>query len=207
MWGFPDSAGIRRRGVEPAAWVLTAAILAALLLTAACEKAPEADLPRYEKIGGDFTLAGHEGQPVRLSDFKGKAVLIFFGFTNCPDICPTTMLTLKRVHSQLGEHAGQLQVLFITLDPERDGPKKMGEYVAHFDKSFMGLTGTLEQIREVAKKFSVFFKKNDTGSAAGYLVSHTDVIYLIDKQGTTRALYQAKDPVEKFVKDVKSLLN
>lgn len=196
----------RPRGPFPVRLPALMALIMLLVLTAACEKKPESKLPRYEKIGGKFTLAGQNSQPVSLSDFKGKALLIFFGFTNCPDICPTTMLTLKRVHTQLGERAGQLQVVFITLDPERDGPKQMAEYVAHFDKSFVGLTGSLEQIREVAKRFSVFFKKNDAGSAAGYLISHTDVIYLIDQEGTTRGLYQAKDPVEKMLGDVKSLL-
>ena len=192
------------RAMHPA---LPAALVLALLLSLGCEQKPASNLPRYDKIGGEFTLTGHGGKPVSLSDFRGKAVLIFFGFTNCPDICPTTLLTLKRLHGKLREQADRLQVVFITLDPERDGPGQMAEFVAQFHKSFVGLSGSLDDIRGVAKKYSVFFKKTDTGSAAGYLISHTDVIFLIDQAGQTRGLYHAQDPLEKMLSEVKSLLD
>ena len=161
------------------------------------------ELRLYETIGGDFTLTGPDGKPVSLNDFRGKAVMLFFGFLNCPEVCPTTLLTMKKVRQKLGKSADRFQVIFITLDPERDEPVMMGQYVSHFHKSFLGLTGNKEQIGKVAKLYHVGFKKVPIKET--YTIAHTDVLYLLDQQGRTRGLYQRNDTIEQIVKDINSL--
>ena len=169
-------------------------------------RAENGKLDVLDTVGGDFTLTNGEGNRVGLKDFQGKPLLMFFGYTACPDICPTTMIMLQKVKKALGPDGDKLNYLFITLDPERDGPEEVSKYAKFWDPSFIGLTGTMDEIKDVTKKFRAFFKKKDSGSAAGYLVAHTDVIYLLDGKGRTRGLYQLTDPVEKVTQDIQSLL-
>jgi len=164
------------------------------------------ELEILETVGGDFSLVAGDGQPVTLKSFEGRPVLMFFGYTACPDICPTTMITLKKVKKELGEDGDKVQVLFISIDPDRDSPKLAQEYAGYFDPAFIGLSGTIEQVTDAAKKFRAFFKKKEGSSAAGYLVAHTDVIYLLDGQGRTRGLYQLTDDVKRIAGDVQKLL-
>ncbi len=157
-------------------------------------------------IGGDFTLTGVDGKPVSLKDFKGQAVLLFFGYTYCPDVCPTAMLTLKRVRSILGEKASRVSVLFITVDPERDTLEKIKAYEEFFGPAVTGLRGSSEEIAKVATLFRTSYKKVDEDGASGYQVAHTDFIYLIDGQGLTRSMYRSQVPAKTIVDDILELM-
>jgi protein SCO1/2 len=179
-------------------------ILAALGLS--MEKV-RAEVGFVSGIGGNFTLTGTNGKLVSLEDFNGQIVLIFFGYTSCPDICPTAMSKLAAVRGLLGKKADRVQIIFITLDPERDTLEKLKPYVAHFGASTIGLTGTPQEIAEVAAKYRVAYKKVEADSAENYSVAHTDVIYLIDAHGRTRTLYRSASPVEKMVSDILELMN
>ena len=184
--------------------VVFCGILAALTLNT--EEA-QAELGVITGIGGNFTLTGGDGKPVSLSDFNDRIILLFFGYTTCPDVCPTAMSTLETVQNQLGSKASQTQIIFITVDPERDTPERLKAYVAYFGPANIGLTGTAQEIAEVAAKFRMSYKKIATESDSDYSVDHMDFIYLIDTQGRTRALYRSTTPVKKMVDDILSLLD
>jgi protein SCO1 len=134
----------------------------------------------------DFTLVGSDGQPVRLSDFAGKWTLLYFGYTFCPDICPTTMADLRAARAALGNRAGNVQVVLISVDPERDTPETVGRYATAFDPTFVGLTGTPEQIAAAATPFGVYYAKEGETGAGSYLVSHTSTIMVVDPEGYLR---------------------
>lgn len=157
-------------------------------------------------IGGDFTLTGTDGKPVRLGDFKDQTVLLYFGYTYCPDVCPTTMLTLNRVQDMLGEKASRVSILFITVDPERDTLEKLKSYVAYFGSSFFGLRGSSQEIAKVAALYRTSYQKVEMDSASEYQVAHTDFIYLIDGQGRTRSMYRSQTPTKKIVDDILELM-
>ncbi len=156
-------------------------------------------------IGGNFTLTNTDGKKVSLSDFDGQIVLLFFGYTNCADICPAGLSKLQTVRNQLGDKASHTQIIFITVDPERDTREKLKAYVAYFGPTNIGLTGEPQEIAEVAAKYRMSYKK--TGSAEDYAVDHGNFIYLIDTQGRTRSLYRSTTPVKKMVSDILSLIN
>lgn len=144
---------------------------------------------------------------VCLSDFKGKALLIFFGYTHCPDVCPTAMQTLAKTYKAMPEDLKRkVQVVLISVDPERDTPKVTQEYAQFFDPSFIGLTGTPEEIKKVAKSFMVFYQKVEGQSEGGYLVDHSSHIYLV-KDGKILLIYSsAKQKPELIIEDLKKLL-
>lgn len=157
-------------------------------------------VPMIERDRYDFTLKG-AGGPVSLSDFRGKkAVAVYFGYTYCPDICPTTFTTLSLAMQKLSEEeAGQMQILFVSVDPRRDTPQSLKEYVEYFYPSFIGVTGTQEQIDEVVRKYEgTAYKFIEEGSdAMGYTVGHTSFVYFFDKQGNyTSILNHSIDPGE-----------
>jgi protein SCO1/2 len=131
----------------------------------------------------DFALQTANNVSFRLSDAKGKIVLLFFGYTSCPDVCPVTLATFKQVHERLGEDAQKIAFVMITADPDRDTPDKVAEYTARFNPEFIGLSGSLTDLEPIWKELGVFVEKQDTGSAAGYLVSHTASVYVIDQDG------------------------
>ncbi len=136
----------------------------------------------------DFELLSAEG-PVRLSDFRGKWVLLFFGYTYCPDVCPTTLADLARVMELLGKDAEKLQVIMISVDPKRDTPERMATYVQHFHPSFIGLTGTDEQIREVATRYGIFYNYPEGQEKEGYPVEHTASTLLINPEGYLKVVF------------------
>jgi protein SCO1/2 len=191
---------MKRRFFWPVAFC---GILAVLALSTEKAQAELGVIP----IGGNFTLTNTESKSVSLSDFDDKVVLIFFGYTTCPDVCPSALSTLQTVRSQLGDKASRAQIILITVDPERDTKERLKEYVAYFDPTTIGLTGTAQEIAEVAAKYRMSYKKIITDSAEDYAVDHGDFIYLIDTQGRTRALYRSNSPVKKMVDDILSLLN
>lgn len=135
-------------------------------------------------VKAEFTLTDATGKTIKASDFRGRYLLVYFGFTHCPDICPTSLLLMSNVLGQLGSKGEKIQPLFITIDPERDTPKLVGTYVSHFNKRFVGLSGTPEQIKHAADSFKVFYSKVETKeSALGYVVDHSGFIYLMGPDG------------------------
>jgi protein SCO1 len=137
-------------------------------------------------FGEGFSLTDHRGQVRELSDFHGKVVALFFGYTHCPDVCPTTMNDLAKALKLLGDRRTQVQVLFVTLDPERDTGEVLAKYVPSFDESFIGLRGDAVATARTAKSFKVFYQKQDSGSRSGYTIDHSGGVYVFDKKGALR---------------------
>lgn len=143
-----------------------------------------------KKFGGDFTLTAVD-QPVSLSDYQGKVVLLYFGYASCPDVCPTSMALLGTALKQLEPaEAEQVQGILISVDPERDQGQKLMDYAQHFHPSFIGVTGTPAEVKQVAAQYGSFFEKSDSTSAMGYLVDHTSKTYVIGKDGELAHLLQ-----------------
>ncbi len=154
-----------------------------------------------------FALTDHTGSKRTLSDYRGKVVAVFFGFTQCPDVCPTTLSDMAHVKKQLGKDGDQLQVLFITLDPERDSPAVLARYVPSFDPSFVALYGSPEQTAATAKEFKVFYQKVAGKTPTSYSVDHTAGTYVIDREGRVRLFVKQGEGTEQLVADLKRLLS
>lgn len=190
--------------------LLVAATLAFSL--AACDKLPgkQASFQNTDVTGLDyakgFSLTDFNGKPRTLADYKGKVVVVFFGYTQCPDVCPTTMAEMATVMQKLGPQADQVQVLFITLDPERDTPQLLASYVPAFDKRFMGLYGTLEQTAKTAKDFKVFYSKVPGSSPGSYTIDHMAGSYVFDRDGRLRLFIRHGGSADSIVHDVRQLL-
>lgn len=144
--------------------------------------------------------------PVSLLDFAGKYVFVYFGYTFCPDICPTTLLTLKKVREQLVDGADRVQVIMVSVDPERDTPETLDTYVHYFDDSFVGITGSKEEIDALGDPFGVYYEKGEGSAATGYLINHSARVYLIDPSGNARVAYPHGISAEEIVKDLEFLL-
>ena len=160
----------------------------------------------YKNFGGDFSLTGPEGKTVSLEDFRNKVVLIYFGYTFCPDVCPVTLSNLKLLMLSLQEKAEDVQVIFISIDPERDTYQKLKDYVPYFHPTFIGLTGSEADLASVAKKYQTFYLKQKVESEAGYLMAHTDVVILVDQNGRFRGRYKSKYDLDKLTTDIRWLL-
>ncbi len=155
----------------------------------------------------DFSLNDQHGQPFRLSDQRGKVVLLFFGYASCPDVCPTTLGDWKQVHARLGEDADRVRFVFITVDPERDTPERLKQHLALFHPDFIGLTGSLEELEPVYQAYGVYYEKVEAPeSALGYLVNHTSSDFVIDPQGNWRLRHSFGTPIDDIVHDVRLLL-
>jgi len=142
------------------------------------------------RVAEDFTLTASTGEPLALSDLRGKYVLLYFGYTFCPDVCPTTLTDLKGMAQLLGpEQMKRVQVVFVTVDPERDTAEQLASYLKYFDPSFVGLTGTVDEINAVASRFGVYFERHEGSAATGYLVDHTSAITIIDAKGYVRLVF------------------
>jgi protein SCO1/2 len=155
----------------------------------------------------DFALTDHNGVPRNLASFRGKVVLVFFGYTQCPDVCPTTMAELAGVMKELGPQADQVQVLFITVDPERDTQQLLAEYVPAFDKRFLGLRGDAAATAKVAKEFKVFYAKVPGKQPGSYSMDHTAGSYVFDKEGKVRLFIRHGQGPGPLVHDLRQLLN
>ena len=155
--------------------------------------------------GKDFALTDHTGKKRTLADFRAKVVVVFFGYTRCPDVCPTTLAELRAVKEQLGEDGKKLQVLFVTVDPERDTPKLLANYVPAFDPSFLGLYGDPAATAKVAKDFKVFYQKVPGKTPESYTVDHTAGSYVFDTQGRLR-LFARYGNAANLVADIQTLL-
>lgn len=174
---------------------------------AACQR----DGPRFHGIdmtgapyGRDFEVMAADGRKVRLADFRGQAVLLFFGFTQCPDICPTALTRAAAVRELLGDQAERLQVLFMTIDPERDTPELLRAYTAAFHPSFLGLYANAERTAYTAAEFKIYYKKVPTG--ASYTMDHSTQSYVFDPQGRLRVLIKHEAPAAEVADDVRLLL-
>lgn len=143
----------------------------------------------YADLGGDFTLMSDHG-PVSLQDFRGKVVAIYFGFTHCPDVCITSLSGIAAGLKKLSDgERSQIQPLFITVDPERDDPARVGEYARYFDPSFIGLSGSLDEVTKVAKRHFVIFEKVPMeDSDMGYTMDHSSIVYVVGRDGVIRSL-------------------
>ena len=134
-------------------------------------------------VGGPFTLTDHAGRQRSDAEFRGRLMIVYFGYTFCPDVCPADLMAITQALDQLGDAAGGIQPVFITIDPERDTTKVLGEYVAAFHKSFIGLTGSPEQIRKVSNAYQAFYAKVPSERPGEYAIDHTGVIYLMGRDG------------------------
>jgi len=155
----------------------------------------------------DFQLIDHNGQPRSLKDFRGKVVVVFFGYTQCPDVCPTTMAELAEAKKLLGPDADKVQGLFITIDPERDTPEVLKAYMANFDPGFLALRGTPEQVAAVAKDFKVFYRKVPGQTATSYTMDHSAASFAYDTQGRLRLYTRYGSGAQVLASDLKLLLN
>jgi protein SCO1 len=188
-------------------WRSSALLLA--LLVAACS--PEAPKFRSTDItGSDFgkelALTGHDGKPRTLADFRGKAVVLFFGFTHCPDVCPTTLAEAAAVMKALGKDAERVQVLMVTVDPERDTAAVLAKYVPAFDPRFLGLYGDAAATQRVAKEFKIFYEKRAGATPASYSVDHSGQSYVIDPQGRLRLFVRHDRIAQDLAEDLRTLL-
>jgi protein SCO1/2 len=154
----------------------------------------------------DFTLVDQNGQPFKLSDQKGKVVLIFFGYTHCPDVCPVTLTRYKQMRDELGDQAGQVHFVFITVDPERDNVENLHEFLGNYDPAIIGLTGSRAELEPVWKSYGVYEGKVQMESAGDYLVDHTARVYAIDAQGNWRLTYPFEMDTPAILDDVRHLL-
>lgn len=160
--------------------------------------------------GADFgrrlALTDHTGKARTLDDFRGKAVILFFGYTACPDVCPTALTRFAETLKQLGDEAPRVQVLFVTLDPERDTPAQLAAYVPWFHPSFIGLYGDAEATRAAAREFKIFYTRQESKGGMGYVLDHSAGAYVFDPAGRLRLYVRDDAPVDAIVADLRSLL-
>ncbi|MGB3288645.1 MAG: SCO family protein [Burkholderiaceae bacterium] len=156
--------------------------------------------------GGNFQLVDHNGQLRTIADFEGKAVVVFFGYTNCPDVCPTTMAKLASVMEQLGSDAERVQVLMVTLDPKRDTPEILKKYAPAFHPSFLGLRGNEQQTESTAKEFKTLRTLQSPDENGSYTVDHSGGTYAYDPHGRLRLYINDQHSVETIAKDIRALL-
>ena len=157
-------------------------------------------------VGGSFTLTDHNGNQVTEKSWPGKKKLVFFGFTYCPDVCPAGLAKLTTVLETLGDSAGEIQPLFISTDPKRDTPERMKEYLADYDASFVGLTGTEEQIEEAKSAYKVYAAKAEGGDAENYLINHSAYVYLMSEDDQLLAIFGSSETPETMVQKIQSHL-
>lgn len=176
------------------------AALGAPLAAAAAADGLKAGVFDPPRAAPDFALRGSDGGELRLSRHRGKVVLLVFGFTNCPAVCPMTLAVLADARKALGDAAAQAQVVFVTVDPEHDAPPKIRQFLAQFDPTFLGATGTLAQLAAVRASYGVTSRKVDAG------FDHSSSVYLIGRDGALRAMMPFGRPAADYVHDVKLLL-
>lgn len=197
----------RRSGLKLATALLAPGALAALL-TACSENKPgfsAVDVTGAE-YARDFALTDHNGQPRSMKDFAGKVVVLFFGYTQCPDVCPTSMLELVEVKKLLGKDGARLQGLFVTIDPARDTPEVLKAYMGNFDPSFLALYTSADKLPELAKEFKVYYKKSDGPTPTSYSMDHSAGSYVFDTKGKVRLYTRYGAGAAALAADIKLLL-
>ncbi len=177
----------------------------------ACTEAPKPAFKGVDITGVDYArdlpLTDQFGRQRHLKDFAGKVIAVFFGYTNCPDVCPTTMSELAQVKSDLGAEGDKLQVLFVTVDPERDTPEVLKAYMAHFDPSFLALRGSPEELAAVAKDFKIFYKQVPGDTPTSYSMDHSAGMYMFDPKGQLRLFQRYGSSTQALVDDTRLLLD
>ena len=179
-----------------------------------CGDPPSRGFLNMEITGADFGRAlngfrDHQGNPRTLADFRGRAVILFFGYTSCPDVCPTTLVRLAEVMTKLGEAAGRVQIFMLTVDPQRDTPERLAAYMTGFNPSFIGLTGDLAATEAAVKEFKAFFSRGKDAHNHGKndVIDHTAGAYVLDPAGKIRLYLKNDASVESIVSDLKRLLD
>lgn len=187
--------------------------LCGALLSACSDKPADATASGFSGIditGADyanaFSLTDHNAQPRTLADFKGKVVVIFFGYTQCPDVCPTSMSEMAQAKQLLGADGDRLQGLFVSVDPERDTPEVMKAYMGSFDPTFLALYAQPDQLPDVAKRFRIYYKKVDGKTPTSYTMDHSAGSYVYDTQGRLRLYHRYGSGAQALAGDVKKLL-
>lgn len=189
-------------------WRSSFLLLAALALAACSPEGPKfrsTDITGAE-FGRELALNGHDGRPRTLADFRGKAVLVFFGYTHCPDVCPTTLADAAQALKALGKDGDRVQVLFVTVDPERDTPEVLAKYVPAFDARFLGLHGNAEAIQRAAKEFKIYYEKRPGKAPGEYTMDHSGQSYVFDTQGRIRLLLRHDRLSQDLAEDLRTLL-
>jgi len=192
-------------------WLAGSGMLASTagFLTACKSKADfnAIDLTGSKEYGQDFSMPDQHGQRRSMADFKGKVVLVFFGFTQCPDVCPTTLGDLAAVKQKLGAKGDKLQVIFASVDPARDTPEILQAYLANFDPSFLALRGSDEETAKMAKDFKVYYKRVEGQTPGSYTMDHTAGDYIFDPEGRLRLYSRYGTPVDTLAKDIEQLID
>ena len=197
----------RRRAVKTVASLLALSAVSGFLMGCSPDK------PQFKSIdltGADyaqgFSLIDHNGQLRTLKDFAGTVVVVFFGFTQCPDVCPTSMAELAQVKQQLGADGDKLQGIFITVDPERDTAEMLKAYMGNFDPTFLALRPTLEQLPQVAKDFKIYYKKVDGKTPGSYTMDHSAGSYVFDEKGRIRLYNRYGSGADALASDIRLLI-
>ncbi|MCL4814018.1 MAG: SCO family protein [Vicinamibacteraceae bacterium] len=209
--------------------LMLAAAVAVVLASGACNRAPDTGssaageaheagdghaheatggpvtLDLYE-FGGDFALTAHDGAPFRLADARGKVVLLFFGYASCPDVCPTTLATVSSAMKQLGDRSSEVLTVFVSVDPERDTPEVLREYIDHFRIPAVAVTGSTEDLDRIVSQYKAYYEKVESDSAMGYLIDHTAIVYVIDREGRVRFLHRYGDGAGRLAEAVQLAL-
>ena len=182
--------------------------VAAIVLLAACHREPAPGLAEAERpdFGGDFTLTNQDNQPFHLQDVRGRPVVLFFGYTSCPDMCPMTMSRITGALGRVGRPAPDVVTLFVSVDPKRDTPAVLKEYVASFRTPIIALTGTDEEIQRMAAAYHASYQIVPSGTS-NYLVNHTTAIFLIDRRGRLRQYFGFDEKPEVLAAALKTLLD
>lgn len=195
-----------RRTLLPLLGIVAIALATWLALDWRASRAARQQLPVNLQMGGDFLLPSTRGAPLDTHSLRGRIVLLNFGFTSCPDVCPLVLARLRQAVKSLGPEADRVQVVFVSFDPARDSLAGLKSYVEHFDPGFVGVTGNDAQIATVAARYGVVYIRENSRSAAGYGFAHSDYIYLIDSAGHLRKLYDTRARTDEIVSDVRLLL-
>ncbi len=189
---------------KPEALLLALALLIGVAIAAADAPALKAGVFTPARQAPNFSLTGSDGTELNLSRYRGKVVIVAFGFTSCPDVCPVTLATLAQARRKLGSLAGELQVVYVTVDPDRDDAAKMRSYLARFDATFMGGTGPADRLAAVREEYGIIATKRIVGDS--YLMAHSSSTYLIDRDGRLRALMPYGHSADDYVHDLRILL-
>ena len=189
--------------------LIVASICAICLALVACDNKPvfnALDITGIQGYGNDFRLTDHSGKPRTIADFRGKVVVMFFGYTHCPDVCPTTLSEMRRVMQILGKDSERLQVLFVTVDPARDTPELLSKYVPSFNPTFLGLFGDSAATEKVAKDFKIIYRLSGGKTPESYTVDHTAASLVFDPQGRLRLFVNYGLGADMIAPDIKKLL-
>jgi protein SCO1 len=195
--------GVRRRIAVAVLTIAVAGTAAAFIIHQASQVKAALGIPQ---VGGHFDLMTSDGHAVTEASFRGKWLLIYFGYTFCADVCPGTLMSMAEAMKKLGPLAEKVQPLFITLDPERDTPEKIGEYVKDFDPRFVGLVGSQQQIADTAREFHVYYRVRQLGHGE-YVLDHSSFIYLMDRNGTFVSLLNGDLPGHEVAEHLSQFIN